>query len=84
MKEREVSSLMQASTNTAQSAWGEWSSSKTTASSRGVQKLWAGKGKQGILLNSLLYNVEPELLKNLLHAKKPSPQHYRGSWLELK
>lgn len=76
---------MQASTNTAQCAWGEWSSSsKAVASSRGVQKLWAGKGKQGILLNSLLYNVEQELLKNLLHAKKLSSQRYIGSWLEPK
>ena len=76
---------MQASANAAQSAWGEWSSSsKAMASSRGVQKLWAGKAKQGILLNSLLHSVELELLKNLLHAKKLSPQCYTGSWLELK
>lgn len=53
---------MQASTNVSQSAWGERSSSsKATVPSRGVQKLWAGNGKQGILLNSLLCNAELEL-----------------------
>lgn len=62
---------VQAAINAAQSAWGERSSSSTAmAPSRGVQELWSGKGKLGILLKSLLCNVRAALVRNPLCAKK--------------
>lgn len=72
MKQRsfELDEDVQAAINAARSARGERSSSKAMAPSRRVQELWAGKGKPGILLKSLLYNVSVALLRNPLRAKK--------------
>lgn len=72
MKQRsfELDEDVQAAINAARSARGERSSSKAMAPSRGVQELWAGKGKPGILLKSLPYNARVALLRNPLCAKK--------------